>query len=124
MQKAKQLQPYRIYMQYVLIGGAFGLYYGLFYKETLREPDYGIAILLSFMASGVTVIVRSWKKNRRFKEILIDFVKVLSFFLVLMLGLEMRKLIANNGGKMVMVVFSTILGTILGFFAAIKKRSP
>ncbi len=120
--KAKQTQPYRIYAQYVLIGAALGLYYGLFYKDTPREPDYAMAVLLSILAAVVTVIIRSWKKGRSFKEILVDFLKISLAFMVFMVGIEMRKLVFGLGGKAAVSIFTTILGTVLGFFMALKKK--
>ena len=123
MREKNHPQPYRIYTQYILIGAAFGLYYGLFYRESTREPDYLIAALLSVVAAAVTVVVRSWKKGRTFQEILLDYGKVLFFFLVFMLGLELRKWVAGIGGKTAMVIFTTTIGTVLGFFAALRKKS-
>ena len=123
MRKVKQPQPYRVYVQYVLIGAAIGLYYGLFYNNAVRTPDYGIAVLLILVAAVVTVIVRSWKKKRNFREILIDFLKVLFFFLIFMLGLEARTFIAGLGGKVAVIVFTTTLGTLMGFLAALRKKA-
>jgi len=122
MREQKQPQPYRVYTQYILIGAAFGLYYGLFYRDSLREPDYLIAVLLSVAAAAATVIVRSWKKGRTLKEILLDYVKILFFFLVFMLGLELRKWVAGIGGKTAVVIFTTTIGTVMGFFAALRKK--
>lgn len=121
MSKEKKQQPYRVYTQYILIGAAIGLYYGLFFRETTRELDFAMSIYISIVAALITVVVRSWKKNRKFSEIAIDFVKVLFFFLVIMLGLEMRNLIFKTGGKTMVIVFTTVIGTILGFVASLKK---
>ncbi len=121
MSKEKKQQPYRVYTQYILIGAAIGLYYGLFFRETTRELDFAMSIYISIVATLITVVVRSWKKNRKFSEIAIDFVKVLFFFLVIMLGLEMRNLIFKTGGKTMVIVFTTVIGTILGFVASLKK---
>jgi drug/metabolite transporter (DMT)-like permease len=123
MQKTKQPQPYRVYTQYILIGAAIGLYYGLFYRESTRELDFGMAISISIVAALFTVLVRSWKKGRKFNEIAIDFVKVLFFFLVFMVGLEMRNLVFKTGGKSLLIFFTTVLGTGLGFLASLKKIS-
>lgn len=114
-------QPYRVYTQYILIGAALGLYYGLFYRGTSRDADYFLALFFSFAAALLTVIVRSWKKGRTFYEIIVDFLKILFFFAVFMLGLELRKLIFMIGGKIWVTVFTTAIGTILGFFASLRK---
>ena len=122
MSKQQQPQPYRVYVQYILIGAALGLYYGLFYKDTPREPDYVIAVLLSILAGFVTVIVRSWKKGRSFKEMLVDFLKISLVFMVFMVGIEMRKLFMDLGGKVAVSIFTTTLGSVLGFFMALRKK--
>ena len=122
MSKQKQPQPYRVYMQYLLIGAALGMYYGVFYRESSVDPDYGMAVILSAVAALFTVIVRSWKKGRGFKEILIDFVKVFLTFSVFMVGIAMRKTINAWGGKVAVVIFTTTLGTALGFLFALRKK--
>ena len=122
MKNREEKTTYRIYMQYVLIGAAIGLYYGLFYRPTNTAPDFFMAILLSVAASVVTVVIRSWKKGRHFSELLIDFLKILSMFSAFMVGLEMRKVIYNQWGKTVVIVFTTTLGILIGFIAAIRRK--
>lgn len=122
MKNSEGKTQYRIYMQYVLIGAAIGLYYGLFYRPTGTEPDFFMAILLSLVASLVTVVIRSWKKGRNFSELLIDFLKILSMFSAFMVGLEMRKVIYNQWGKTVVTLFTTTLGVLVGFIAALRKK--
>jgi len=56
--------------RYLLIGAAIGLYYGLFYRSSDVQPDYGIAIMLSVLAALITVVVRFWKKKQPFPVIL------------------------------------------------------
>jgi len=113
---------YRVYLQFVLIGAALGLYYGLFYKGPQTNPDYLMAFILSFVAALVTVIVRSWKKKRSFKEILFDFLKILLMFSVFMLSLELRKVIYERWGKTLVVIFTTSIGILIGLVLAIRKK--
>ena len=112
---------YRIYAQFILIGAAIGLYYGLFFRTPQTEPDFVMAIILSFFAALLTVVVRSWKKGLSFKAILIDFLKILVMFMAFMVGLEMRKVIYDLWGRTVVAIFTTSLGSIIGFLAAIRK---
>ena len=77
-------------IQYGLVGGALGLYYGLFYKPGV-EPDVLMAFLLSVFAALVTVILRSWRKGFPFKKILKDFLTIFFFFLIFMLSITLRK---------------------------------
>lgn len=122
MASRESQQGYRIYAQWVLIGAAIGLYYGLFFQPTKSPPDFGIAAVLSFFAALVTVIVRSWKKGLSFKDILVDYLKILAMFLAFMFGIELRKIIYNLWGKTMVIVFTTSLGLLIGLLAAIRKK--
>lgn len=122
MSQAEPKGLYRIYFQFILIGAAIGLYYGLFYQGSQTEPDFGMAIILSFFAALVTVVIRSWKKGRTFKAIAFDFLKVLAMFLAFMIGLELRKVVYDLWGKTVVVIFTTGLGILVGLLAAIRKK--
>jgi hypothetical protein len=122
MSSAPSNTRYRIYAQFVLIGAAIGLYYGLFFRSPQTEPDFVMAIGLSVLAALVTVIVRSWKKGHTFKAILIDFFKILVMFMAFLVGLELRKVIYDLWGKTVVVIFTTGLGIIIGLVAAIRKK--
>ena len=117
-----QKPSYRIYLQYVLIGGAIGLYYGIFFREPQTPPDFLMAFLLSFLAALVTVIIRSWKKGRSFNEILVDFAKIFAIFAVFMVGLELRKVIFELWGKTSVIVFTTSLGVLIGLIVAIRRK--
>jgi hypothetical protein len=113
---------YRIYLQYVIIGAALGLYYGLFYRGAQSSPDYAMAIILSVFAALVTVIVRSWKKKRPFTQILMDFLKMFAIFVVFLVGLELRKVIFERWGKTIVAIFTTGMGILIGLALAILKK--
>lgn len=113
---------YRIYLQYVLIGGAMGLYYGLFYRGPQSPPDYFMALLLSFIAAVVTVVVRFWKKKPDLSTILVDFLKIFGLFAAFMFGLELRKVIYEMWGKTVVTIFTTSLGVIIGLIVALRVK--
>ena len=113
---------YRVYFQFILIGAALGLYYGAFYNGPQTRPDYWMAIILSVIAALVTVIVRSWKKKRSFKEILLDFLKMLLMFSVFMISLELRKVIYERWGKGFVIIFTTSIGILIGLVMAIRKK--
>lgn len=122
MSTTSENKGYRIYFQFVLIGAAIGLYYGLFFRTPQTEPDFVMAIILSILAALVTVTVRSWKKGRTFKAIFIDFLKILVMFTAFLVGLELRKVIYDLWGRTVVVIFTTSLGIIIGLLAAIRKK--
>jgi glycopeptide antibiotics resistance protein len=122
MNTPKEKKGYRIYLQYVLIGGAIGLYYGLFYRGPQSPPDYFMAILLSFVAAAVTLIVRFWKKKPSLTEILVDFLKIFGLFAAFLLGLELRKVIYEMWGKTTVTIFTTSLGVLIGLIVALRAK--
>ena len=122
MNSKNKKKGYRIYLQFVLIGGAIGLYYGLFYRGPQTPPDYFMALLLSFIAAVVTVIVRFWKKKPEFSTILIDFLKIFGLFAAFMLGLELRKVIYEMWGKTIVTIFTTSLGILIGLVIALRAK--
>lgn len=113
---------YRIYLQYILIGGAIGLYYGLFYRGPQSPPDYFMAFLLSFIAAIVTVVVRFWKKKPDFSTIFVDFLKIFGLFAAFMFGLELRKVIYEMWGKTTVTIFTTSLGVLIGLIVALRAK--
>lgn len=122
MNTQSEKKGYRIYLQYVLMGGAIGLYYGLFYRGPQSPPDYFMAVLLSFIAAAVTVIVRFWKKKPSFSTILVDFLKIFGLFAAFLLGLELRKVIYELKGKTTVTIFTTSLGVLIGLIVALRAK--
>ena len=121
MTKENNKPAYRVYLQYVLVGAAIGLYYGLF---TIPDspPDFVMALLLSFLAALVTVVIRSWKKGRTLSVILVDFAKIFGIFAAFMVGLELRKVIFDLWGKVMVAVFTTSLGVLIGLVVAVRRK--
>ena len=100
-------------IQYGLVGGVLGLYYGIFYKPG-GEPDIEMAFLLSAAAALLTVIVRSWRKGFPLKKILLDFLAIFIFFLVFMLSITLRKVLFDIGGQPLVIVEMLIAGIVIG----------
>jgi hypothetical protein len=109
-------------IQYGLTGAALGVYYGIFYKPT-TDADVGMAVLLSIFAALVTVLIRSFRKGFPFKKIAKDFLIIFGFFLIFMLSLTLRKLAFDLGGKVLVVVETTISGIIMGLLMAWQRFS-
>jgi membrane associated rhomboid family serine protease len=110
--------------RYVLIGAALGLYYGLFYKPSNTDPDYGIVLILSIVAAAVTVTVRFWKKKVSFGTLVKNYLETFLFYLVLLLTLAVRQLAEQLGGKFGVALVTTIVGMSMGYFMAIRKKLP
>jgi hypothetical protein len=119
---AKGPTGYRIYSQYVLVGAAIGLYYGIFNRAALTTPDYGMAVILAVLAGALTTVVRSWKKQRSFREIALDFLKITGLFMVFLLALQLRSVIEGFGGRVLVIVFMTIIGIFFGLVIGMRPK--
>jgi hypothetical protein len=107
--------------RYILIGAGIGLYYGLFYKPSSADPDYGIAIVLSIFAALITVVVRFWKKKQPFAVVIKYYFEMLLLYSVFLLTLAGRHLAEQIGGRVAVALFTTLTGTFLGYFMATRK---
>jgi hypothetical protein len=106
----------------ILIGAAIGLYYGIFYKPSGVDPDYGIAIVLSIFAALITVVIRFWKKKQPFSVIIKNYFEMLLLYSVFLLTLAGRHLAEQIGGRYGVMLFTTLIGTFLGYFMATRKK--
>jgi len=119
----KEVRGYRIYSQYILIGAAIGLYYGIFYRGTQTTPDYAMAVYLAVLAGVLTTAVRSWKKKKTFKMILFDFLKVTATFLVFLMALQLKPLLEKVGGRTLVIVGMTLVGTGFGLIFGMRRKT-
>jgi len=110
--------------RYILIGAAIGLYYGLFYRPSGTDPDYGIAVILSVVAAAVTVAVRFWKKKPSFTTLIKGYLETFLFYLVLLLTLAIRHLAEQLGGRLGLTLVTTLVGIGMGYFMAIRRPLP
>ena len=110
--------------RYILIGAGLGLYYGLFYRPSGTDPDYGIAVILSVLAAAVTVAVRFWKKKPSFATLSKSYLETFLFYLVLLLTLAVRQLAEQIGGRFGVTLVTTLVGIGMGYFMAIRKPLP
>jgi hypothetical protein len=106
----------------ILIGAGIGLYYGIFYKPSGVDPDYGIAIVLSIFAALITVVVRFWKKKQPFSVIVKNYFEMLLLYSVFLLTLAARHLVEQMGGRYGVMLFTTLTGTLMGYFMATRKK--
>jgi hypothetical protein len=126
MTKAKKTTPqptgYRIYSQYILIGGAIGLYYGIFSRTSQAAPDFSVAILLAVLAGALTTLVRSWRKKPPFRTVAVDFIKSTAMFLVFLLALQLRAVIEAYAGRTMVIIFMTSIGVLFGLIMGISRK--
>ena len=107
--------------RYILIGAGIGLYYGIFYKSSGVDPDYGIAIVLSVIGALITAVIRFWKKKQPFSVVVKYYFEMLLLYSVFLLTLAGRHLAEQIGGRYAVAVFTTLTGTFLGYFMATRK---
>jgi hypothetical protein len=112
---------YRIYAQYVLVGAAIGLYYGLFNRNTM-EPDYGMAVILSVLAGLVTTAVMSLRKRKTFRNIFFDFIKTTAMFTAFLMALQIKPVLEEIGGRILVITFMTSLGAIFGLILGSRRK--
>jgi len=118
----KEPKGYRIYSQYVLVGAAIGLYYGLFYRPTQSSPDYGMAVFLAVLAGALTTAVRNWKKKNPFGMIALDFIKITAMFLAFLLALQLKPVIESYGGRILVAIFMMSVGIIFGLVMGVRRK--
>ncbi len=117
-----ELSGYKIYSQYILVGAAIGLYYGLFSRAAQSEPDYAMAVILAVLAGALTTAVRDWKKKKAFMTVILDFVKITAMFLIFLLALQLRPVLEDLGGQVLVIITMTSIGTIMGLLIGVRKR--
>lgn len=103
--------------RYALVGGAIGLYFGLFFRP-LREPSFAYALLLAVVVAVVMTAVHGWRERPSFRNLLVylglTFVKVA----VVLSLLEGRHLAMDWGGKTAVVIFTVLTGVATGVWFA------
>ncbi len=119
---AKQPVGYRIYAQYVLVGAAIGGYYGIFYRGTQAVPDFGMAVILAVVAGVLTTVVRNWKKKKTFKEIAFDFIKITAMFAAFLFALQLKPILDQWGGRVLVAIAMISLGALLGLILGITRK--
>ena len=115
-------QAYRLYAQFVLVGAALGAYYGIFYKNPERAVDFGPVIILSLLSAVVVTVIQIWKKGYPAKEKLVIFLKSFGMFFLFLAMLEARPIFEAWGGKGLVIAFTTLMGTSVGFILGLKKK--
>jgi len=113
---------YRIYGQYILVGAALGLYYGLFNRSSM-EPDYGMAVILAVLAGMLTTVVMSLRRKKTFLTFVLDLIKTTSMFAVFLIALQIKPLLEEIGGRALVIGFMTTLGAIFGLILGSRRRS-
>ena len=111
----------KIMRQYALTGAALGLYFGWFFRP-VREPSLWIVIGLSVLVTIVITILRLVRKDRPSLSKLAQnagliFVK----YAVALSVLEGRHFAFDWGGKVAVIIMTTIMGALAGVWYAYEQ---
>ncbi len=121
MSTQKTARQIGMIQRYVFIGALLGLYYGIFYKPSSMDPDYGIAIVLSVFAALITVVIRFWKNRPSFAVMLKDYFLILLMYSVFLVSLAARHLADQLGGRFAVAIFTTVIGCVMGYLMSTQK---
>lgn len=104
--------------QYILVGGGLGLYFGYFFRP-LRDPNFAVAVAMALLATAVLTTISLLRKNRPpFEEIGKTAVTTFLKFAIILALLEVRHYVYDFGGRWLVVVVTTLLGAIGGWWMA------
>lgn len=106
--------------RYVLTGAAIGLYFGTFFRP-LREPSLGLVLGLSLVAALVTIGLQAIRKRPSFPGLLKDAAFTWTKYAILLATLEGRHLAHDLGGKVAVVVLTTLVGALMGAWLAYER---
>ncbi|MGI6251534.1 MAG: hypothetical protein ACOYKD_09300 [Anaerolineaceae bacterium] len=120
--KQSPSQGYRLYAQYVLMGAALGLYYGIFYRESTYAPDFLAITILSALAAVVATVVRGLKNRKEAKAWVGEFAQSFLMFFLFLGALQSRSIVYEKFGKIPMIIFTTVVGALAGFILGLRKK--
>jgi len=98
----------------VVVGGAIGLYMGIFFRPS-REPDLGFVFGLIVVATLVTVALRLVRKTITRANLGRETLRSFALYFFALLSLEGRHYVLNAAGPVVLVLFTTLLGVLIGY---------
>jgi hypothetical protein len=111
----------QIIVRYLLVGAGLGLYFGYFFRP-VRDANMVLALALAVIATIVTTAVRWFRGHRPpLARFLRETGGLFLQFGVFLLILEGRHLAFNWGGRIVVVLFTTLLGTLTGLLMAVSQ---
>lgn len=116
MNKRRETQRSPIYstQRGVVVGAAIGLYMGIFFRPS-REPDLGFVFGLIVVATLVTVGLRLARKTITRANLARESLRSFALYFFALLSLEGRHYVLNAAGPVVLVIFTTGLGALIGY---------
>lgn len=113
----KKLTSNQLFLRYGLVGGAVGLYFGLFFRP-MRQPDLSFTLLLAFAATVVLVCIRAIRERPAPVQILKGALGTFLKTFLLLLMLDARHVAYALGGRAATTVLMTAGGAIAGLWYA------
>jgi hypothetical protein len=112
--------------RYLLTGAGIGLYFGAFYRPIVeREPNLFMPIALGIVGGLITAGVRVWRTRPVTPLIAVQqgVTSVLAFVLFLVM-MELRIWAFTQGGRLAVVLLTTVTGILIGVGLAYFQGSP
>jgi multisubunit Na+/H+ antiporter MnhB subunit len=113
-QRRNQSDPVYSTQRGLVVGGAIGLYMGIFFRPS-REPDLGFVLGLIIFATLATFAVRYFRGSIPRAAIPRELLRSFAFYFFALLALEGRHYVLNAAGQIVLAIFTTGLGALSGY---------
>lgn len=107
------------------VGAAIGLYFGWFFRPA-REPSLFVVLFLSIL---ITVLLTGWQLFRRrkmgktaaqiWRKVPLLFIQYAAFLAIL----EARHFAYDFGGRLAVIVMTTIMGALSGLWIAYQSKA-
>ena len=112
--------------RYLLTGTGIGLYFGLFYNPIVeREPDLFLPIVLGIVGGLITAGVRVWRARPVSTLVAVQQgVTSIAAFVIFLVMMELRIWAFTQGGKLAVVLLTTVTGIIVGLGLAYLQGGP
>lgn len=104
--------------QYILTGAGIGLYFGWFFRP-MRDPSLYTVVGLSLVITVVMTLLRLYRGER--KRLIQSAGATFVQFALVIAMLEARHFAFDFGGRFAVIIFTTIMGAVSGYWMAYKE---
>lgn len=113
-------------IRYLITGAGLGLYFGVFFRPIVaREPDLLMPVALGIIGGLITAGIRVWRARPVNLKVAVQqgVTSVLAFVLFLVM-MELRIWAFTQGGKLGVILLTTVTGIIIGLGLAYLQGDP
>jgi hypothetical protein len=112
--------------RYVLVGAALGAYFGYFFRPVREEPSLTLVVVLSLISALAATLVKWWFTRQQAGwtpgYLLRYALRMWVTFAIFLAMLEGRHIAYDLGGRLAVIVFTTIAGAGLGLWYSNAAR--